>query len=112
MKNGLKIVAFILMLIALFQCDVAMGQSLQIIRQTIGSSGAWNPLNIGIGNFIVQESVGQMSVTGSFSQGALEFRQVFLQPIQRYSKVPGRVGLSHYIFCRMLGSTSPPLAYI
>ncbi|HEY6142352.1 MAG TPA: T9SS type A sorting domain-containing protein [Flavobacterium sp.] len=74
------------MILALFLavCFVQLyGQntsSKQLVRSTTGVSGSSKNINIQNVNYVVQQSVGQSSVIGTFVSGDLALRQGFIQP--------------------------------
>lgn len=52
----------------------------EIVRSTISASGASSKLVDGENTYVIQQSVGQSSVTGTYQNGRYGMRQGFIQP--------------------------------
>jgi hypothetical protein len=51
-----------------------------LVRSTIGVSGSSESITVNNKQYIVQQSIGQLSVIGTFKNSAYTFRQGFIQP--------------------------------
>jgi hypothetical protein len=51
-----------------------------LVRSTVGVSGSSTDIKIQNTNYVVQQSIGQSSVIGTFAIGDLNVRQGFIQP--------------------------------
>lgn len=77
-----KTVVFLFILNLSFTCFCQ-----ELVRQTTGVSGASNIVNINSESYIVQQTVGQGSVIGTYQSGGLILRQGFIQPLEGSFKI-------------------------
>lgn len=68
------------LLIVLMLCCCSGMTAQELLRSTTGVSGSSSELKSANGTYIVQQSVGQASVIGTFSQSGMTIRQGFIQP--------------------------------
>lgn len=69
-------------------------QVLKPLRQTTGISGQSNELIIGNRKYIAQQSIGQGSVIGTFTNGTHTLRQGFIQPSHQRKSITRKDELS------------------
>jgi hypothetical protein len=80
MKTNKRIKRGILLFLFLGFTSLIFSQNLEIKRQTIGLSGGSFTQNINGGNYLIQQSIGQASSIGIFTNAETELRQGFIQP--------------------------------
>lgn len=68
----------LILFLVVFATNMVTGQ--ELVRSTLGASGASSELVDGENTYIVQQSVGQSSVTGTYQNGSYGVRQGFIQP--------------------------------
>ena len=69
-----------LLLLFVLVCVTNFVTGQELVRSTIGASGASSELIDGDKTYVVQQSVGQSSVIGTFQNGRYGMRQGFIQP--------------------------------
>jgi hypothetical protein len=69
-------------------------QTLKPLRQTTGLGGQTSQMIVNNRRLVVQQSIGQGSVIGTFSSGSHKLRQGFIQPSNQPSLFPGKDDLS------------------
>lgn len=70
----------ILLCFFLVQMHAQSASNKLLLRSTTGVSGSSNLVSLSNQNYVIQQSVGQASVIGTFANGSLIFRQGFIQP--------------------------------
>ena len=81
MKRLYTLYRLSLTLVFLYAGGFVFGQDMQIIRETTGSSGASSTIVLDNSSYLIQESIGQASVIGTYSLPSTELRQGFLQAL-------------------------------
>lgn len=69
-------------------------QTVKPLRQTTGLGGLTSQVNVNNRSLVVQQSVGQGSVIGTYSSGTHKIRQGFIQPSNQRSSLAGKDDLS------------------
>ena len=59
---------------------IASLQAQELMRSTTGVAGTTSTLSLGSKTLVVQQSIGQGSVIGTFASGAITLRQGYIQP--------------------------------
>lgn len=77
----------ITLLILCFTMSISYSVAQEIMRSTVGVSGASSLVSSGSKQYFVQQSVGQASVIGKFQSNGMVLRQGFIQPPSLSSKV-------------------------
>lgn len=70
----------ILLGIFVVYASISYGQTLKPLRQTTGLAGQTSQVVVSSRKLTVQQSIGQGSVIGAFSNGSYKLRQGFIQP--------------------------------
>ncbi|MEN3325005.1 T9SS type A sorting domain-containing protein [Mariniflexile soesokkakense] len=71
---------FLLIFLSCVFQQVALSQSNLLVRSTTGISGNSNSVTYGEDTYVIQQSIGQTSAIGTFSNGTYTLRQGFIQP--------------------------------
>ena len=74
---------FHFLLLFLFSTHLSQAQSTEsayLVRSTVGASGSSESIVVDNKSYVVQQSIGQASVTGTFNNARYTLRQGFIQP--------------------------------
>jgi hypothetical protein len=74
---------FHFLLLFLFSIQFSQSQSTEstyLVRSTVGASGSSESIVVDNKSYVVQQSIGQASVTGTFNNARYTLRQGFIQP--------------------------------